>query len=96
MPEKKTLERAREDAREGKAPSTQAGEFVRGDGAYPGRQARCSFCKAGDRNRALESQAGGSEVTTSEGRTNIGEHAGSGGTQLCSRADVTRTSDITH
>ena len=28
MPEKKTLERARKDAREGKAPSTQAGEFV--------------------------------------------------------------------
>ena len=29
MPEKKTIERAEEDAREGKAPSTQAGEFVR-------------------------------------------------------------------
>jgi hypothetical protein len=29
MPEKKTLERSREDAREGKSPSTQAGEFVR-------------------------------------------------------------------
>lgn len=29
MPEKKTLDRAREDAREGKSPSTQAGEFVR-------------------------------------------------------------------
>src|SRR3954466_864249 len=29
MPEKKTLERARQDAREEKAPSTQAGEFVR-------------------------------------------------------------------
>ena len=29
MPDKETLERAREDAREGKAPSTQAGEFVR-------------------------------------------------------------------
>jgi Family of unknown function (DUF6496) len=28
MPEKKTLERARQDAREGKSPSTQAGEFV--------------------------------------------------------------------
>jgi hypothetical protein len=28
MPEKKTIERAREDAREGKSPSTQAGEFV--------------------------------------------------------------------
>ena len=29
MPEKRTLKRAREDAREGKSPSTQAGEFVR-------------------------------------------------------------------
>lgn len=29
MPEKQTLERAREDAREGKSPGTQAGEFVR-------------------------------------------------------------------
>ena len=29
MPEKRTIERAREDAREGKAPTTQAGEFVR-------------------------------------------------------------------
>lgn len=29
MLEKETIERAKEDAREGKAPSTQAGEFVR-------------------------------------------------------------------
>ena len=29
MPENETLERAREDEREGKSPSTQAGEFVR-------------------------------------------------------------------
>jgi hypothetical protein len=29
MPEKETLQRAREDAREGKAPSTQAGELIR-------------------------------------------------------------------
>jgi hypothetical protein len=29
VPEKQTVERARQDAREGKAPSTQAGEFVR-------------------------------------------------------------------
>jgi hypothetical protein len=28
MPERETLERAHEDAREGKSPSTQAGEFV--------------------------------------------------------------------
>ena len=29
MPEKRTIERARKDARQGKAPTTQAGEFVR-------------------------------------------------------------------
>ena len=29
MPEKETIDRAHEDAREGKSPSTQAGEFVR-------------------------------------------------------------------
>jgi len=29
MPEQKTLERARKDKREGKAPTTQAGEFIR-------------------------------------------------------------------
>jgi hypothetical protein len=29
MPEKETLRRAQQDAREGKSPSTQAGEFVR-------------------------------------------------------------------
>lgn len=29
MPDSETIERAREDAREGKSPSTQAGEFVR-------------------------------------------------------------------
>ena len=29
MPEKETIKRARKDKREGKAPSTQAGEFVR-------------------------------------------------------------------
>src|SRR5215210_3110403 len=29
MPEKKTIERARQAKREGKAPSTQAGEFVK-------------------------------------------------------------------
>src|SRR5256886_16630231 len=29
MPEKETIERARKDKREGKSPTTQAGEFVR-------------------------------------------------------------------
>jgi hypothetical protein len=46
MPEKKTIERARRDKREGKAPSTQAGEFVREEierirgGAHGARSAK--------------------------------------------------------
>src|SRR3954463_12395455 len=46
MPEQKTLKRARQDRREGKAPSTQAGEFVREEidhireGKHGGRSAR--------------------------------------------------------
>jgi hypothetical protein len=31
MPNKRTIERARQDKREGKSPSTQAGEFVRAE-----------------------------------------------------------------
>src|ERR1700686_1259925 len=34
MPEKSTIEKARKDEREGKAPSTQAGEFVREEIAH--------------------------------------------------------------
>src|SRR5437870_1444682 len=46
MPEKKTIERARSDKRQGKAPSTQAGEFVREEierirgGAHGARSAK--------------------------------------------------------
>src|SRR5467141_3742288 len=51
MPDQETLERAREDAREGKSPSTQAGEFI--------REASC-------RHRTFESPASRSEVGNAE------------------------------
>jgi hypothetical protein len=37
MPEEKTIKRARKDKRQGKAPSTQAGEFVREASSFQGR-----------------------------------------------------------
>jgi hypothetical protein len=46
MPEQKNIERARQDAREGKPPSTRAGEFVReefhhiGEGKHAPRSAK--------------------------------------------------------
>ena len=70
MPEKETIERARRDKREGKAPSTQAGEFVREEiehvregkhGARSTKQAIASDCRRLDapvwncrRQRALQ------------------------------------------
>lgn len=38
MPERETLERAREDAREGKSPSTQAREFLREEIHHVGKE----------------------------------------------------------
>ena len=59
MPEKKTIENARKDKREGKAPSTQAGEFVhqeidhfaRGSTARgrPSRRSRSASARLGGR-----------------------------------------------
>jgi len=57
MPEKETLERAEEDAREGKSPSTQAGEFVRRNAPYSRRQAWRCFHQASDCYRTVESSS---------------------------------------
>ena len=74
MPEKETLERARRDKREGKSPSTQAGEFVREEiehiregkhGARSTKQAiAIGLSKA--RRAGVRLPAGGSEATGSE------------------------------
>ncbi len=54
MPDKETLERAREDAREGKSPSTQAGEFVREE-MESRRQTRRRVDQTGDCHWLIES-----------------------------------------
>ena len=54
MPEKQTIERARRDKREGKAPTTQAGEFVREEiehirkGKHGARSAAQAIASAGE------------------------------------------------
>ena len=76
MPERKTVERARKLKREGKAPSTQAGEFVRGrDRAHPRRQARGPIGEAGDRHRPVQGQTGGREVVAAEEGSGVDTHA---------------------
>ncbi|HEV7681442.1 MAG TPA: hypothetical protein VGO68_04925 [Pyrinomonadaceae bacterium] len=57
MPEKETLERAQQDKEEGKAPSTQAGEFVHEDAR---RQAWRAFNQASDSHWSFESATRGS------------------------------------
>ena len=86
MPEKETLERAREDAKEGKSPSTQAGEFVREEfhhiregkhGARSTKQAiAIGLSKARRAGVDLEPPAKGSAKTRAQARRDerAGEH----------------------
>src|ERR1043166_932667 len=82
MPEEETIERAREDAREGKSPSTQAGEFVREEmehiregehGARSPEQAIAldrpmAIACSGDRHWSIQSAASRGRVAASETR----------------------------
>ncbi len=67
MPDKQTIDRAREDAREGKSPSTQAGEFVREEmdhireGKHGARSTKQAIAIG-----LVESQAGGSFFAAAE------------------------------
>ena len=87
MPEKETLERAHEDEREGKSPSTQAGEFVREEihhvregkhGAASTKQAiAIGLSKARRAGVKLQAPAKGktSADTAREGRTRLSQRA---------------------
>jgi hypothetical protein len=67
MPEKKPIARARQDEREGKAPSTQAGEFVREEIELISRRgARRALDEAGDCDRSFQSAARGGEAAAAE------------------------------
>jgi len=63
MPERETMQRAREDAREGKSPSTQAGEFVREEMDHI-REGKTwsAINQAGNCHWAFEGAARGSEI----------------------------------
>jgi hypothetical protein len=88
MPEQETIERAREDKAEGKAPSTQAGEFVREEIApHPRRQARRPLDQAGHRDRIIESAARGSEIAAAEERNDFGENSSERPARLSKRTE---------
>jgi hypothetical protein len=85
MPERETVERAREDAREGKSASTQAGEFVREEmhhiregkhGAASAKQAiAIGLSKARRAGVKLGTPKGSSEVKKKAARdSEVGEH----------------------
>ena len=85
MPEKATLERAKKDKREGKAPSTQAGEFVREEiETHSRRQAWGTVGQAGDCDRLVESTTGGRRSTAARKRRYVGANATECGKRLSS------------
>ena len=101
MPEKETLERARKDKREGKAASTQAGEFVREEiehvregkhGARSTKQAiAIGLSKARRAGVELPPPESGSEETKEQAKRDL-RKAAKGGTKKTSakRSRATR------
>jgi hypothetical protein len=67
MPERKTLERAAKDARQGKAPTTQAGEFIREEIKHV-REGKhgVSFDKTADRHRSFKGPPGRRKAAATE------------------------------
>jgi hypothetical protein len=63
MPEKRTIERARRDKRQGKSSSTQAGEFVREE-IHHIREGKhgAAVDEAGDRDWPQQGSTGGGET----------------------------------
>jgi hypothetical protein len=72
MPESDVIARAGQDKKEGKAPSTQAGEFVREEIEHVRQGVHGARSEAGYCHRAVESQASRGEVGSSEKGTHIG------------------------
>jgi len=72
MPDEETLERAREDAAEGKAPSTQAGEFVKEEMDHIRED------QAGDRHRTVEGSPCRNQVAASGQRHGVCSHPHAG------------------
>ncbi|HLX38282.1 MAG TPA: DUF6496 domain-containing protein [Candidatus Binataceae bacterium] len=75
MPEQETIERAREDEREGKSPSTQAGEFVREEihhvreGKHGARNAKQAIAIGLSKARRAGVKLGAPNPKTSSART---------------------------
>ena len=71
MPEKNTIERARKDAREGKAPSTQAGEFVHEEIKHI-REGKHGARSTKHCNWTVEGKKGGCRVAAARERKGLG------------------------
>jgi len=80
MPSRETVKRARKDARQGKSPSTQAGEFVHEEIRHvrEGKHGARST-KAGHRHRSFQSEARRRETAGNEDR--VGTHPRQGKTR---------------
>ena len=82
MPDKETLERVREDAREGKSPSTQAGEFVREEMHHiRRRKTRSRVRQTGYRDWLVKGATVGREAGAAKGLS-FHQHQEAGGSRL--------------
>jgi hypothetical protein len=94
MPEKEVVERAEEDLREGKSPSTAAGEFVHEEIEHVREGKHGAFATAGDRNRAKQGSPGRYPTCSSQGRENQKVDARERGARLPKRTIPGKNQDI--
>jgi hypothetical protein len=86
MPEKEVVDRAEEDLREGKSPSTAAGEFVHEEiRTRTRRKARRTFATTGNRHRAEQGSPGRHSACASQARENKRSHSKERGERLPQR-----------
>jgi len=74
MPEKTTIQRAQQDKRAGKAPTTQAGEFVTEE-SHSRRQAWRPLYEASHRDRLIKGPQGGCEAQAAEEWADLAENS---------------------
>jgi hypothetical protein len=75
MPEKEVIERARRDAQEGKAPSTQAGEFVREEFEHVREGKRRALPSASDCDWFIEGPPRRSQTAAAEAGPDLRQDA---------------------
>ncbi len=96
MPENETIERAEQDKGEGKAPSAQAGEFVREEMHHIREESTAHGPPNRRSHRIVEGAACGREAARSRGGNNFSANSKEGATRRPERTVLAQAKTLRH